>query len=265
VDRWILSRLQALVSDVDDYYEDFQFAKASEALYHFTWDDFCDWYVELAKVPLAAGGTAAAATRAVLGHVLDVLLRLLHPVVPFVTEALWTALTGAESVVIAPWPAPDPTRVDPTAEAEVRALQDVVGELRRFRSDQGLRPAQRVPARLSGLGDAGLAGHDPAIRALTRLDTPAEGFAATASLQVRGITVAVDLSGTIDVPAERARLGKDLSAAEREVAATTAKLGTADFVAKAPAPVVAKVRARLAAAEADVARISAQLDALPAT
>src|SRR5262249_33713484 len=93
-DRWILGLLDAVVSEVDGLLEDFQFGKAAEALYHFVWDDFCDWYVELAKVQLA--GEGADATRAVLGHVLDVLLRLLHPIIPFVTDTLWTALTGRE-------------------------------------------------------------------------------------------------------------------------------------------------------------------------
>jgi valyl-tRNA synthetase len=263
VDRWILSRLRAVVADVDACYEDFQFAKAADALYHFTWDDFCDWYVELAKVPLAAGGAAAGATRAVLGHVLDALLRLLHPMIPFVTEALWTALTGGESVVVAPWPAAGPARRDEAAEAEVAAVADVVTEVRRFRSDQGLRPAQRVPAALGGLDAAGLAGHEPAIRALARLDQAGGGFAPTAAVAVRGVSVELDLSGAIDVAAERARLGKDLAAARKEAAAASAKLGNADFVARAPEPVVTKVRTRLAAAEADIARITVQLDALP--
>ncbi len=263
VDRWLLSRLSAVVAEVDADYEGFEFAKAAEALYHFIWDDFCDWYVELAKVPLAAGGEAADRTRRVLGHVLDTVLRLLHPIVPFVTETLWTALTSGESVVVAPWPAADPERRDPAAEAEFTALQDVVTEVRRFRSDQGLRPAQRVAARLGGLDAAGLAGHEPLVRSLTRLEEPAAGFAPTASVSVRGARIELDLSGAIDVAAERGRLAKDLAAAQKELQTVTAKLGNADFVAKAPEPVVAKVRGRLSAAEADIQRISAQLDALP--
>ena len=103
-ERWILSRLTRTARDVDAYLDDFQFAKACDALYHFTWDEFCDWYVELAKLPLEKGGAEATATRRVLGHVLDVLLRLWHPVIPFVTEELWTTLTGRETVVLASWP-----------------------------------------------------------------------------------------------------------------------------------------------------------------
>ena len=263
VDRWLLSRLSALVADVDAHYEQFEFAKAAEALYHFTWDEFCDWYVELAKVPLAAGGEPARHTRLVLGHVLDTVLRLLHPVIPFVTETLWIALTGGESAVVASWPEAEPGRHDPAAEEEFAALRDVVTEIRRFRSDQGLRPAQRVAAGLAGLDAAGLAGQEPLVRSLTRLEEPADGFAPTAALAVRGARVELDLSGTIDLGAERARLSKDLAAARKERETAAAKLGNAEFVAKAPKPVVTKVRARFVAAESDILRISAQLEALP--
>jgi valyl-tRNA synthetase len=214
-------------------------------------------------VPLAAGGAAAHRTRLVLGHALDTVLRLLHPVVPFVTEALWTALTGGESLVVASWPRADGSRLDPAAEAEVAALQDVVTEVRRFRSEQGLRPSQRVAARIGGLAATGIAAHEPLVRALTRLDTPENGFAPTASLSVRTTTVELDLSGAIDVAAERARLTKDLAAAEKELRTATAKLANTDFIDKAPDAVVAKVRTRLASAESDVERITGQLGALP--
>ena len=129
----------------------FEFAKVCDALYHFAWDDVCDWYVELAKPVLAGGGAAADATRRVLGHVLDQLLRLLHPVIPFVTDELWSALTGEETLVRAAWPTVDTAYVDDAAEALLAALQLVVTEVRRFRSDQGLKPGQRVASRLSGL------------------------------------------------------------------------------------------------------------------
>jgi valyl-tRNA synthetase len=264
-DRWILSRLQAVAADVDAHYEEYEFAKAADALFHFTWDDFCDWYVELSKVRLAGGGEPAEAGRLVLGHVLEVLLRLLHPMIPFVTEELWTALTGRDSVVVADWPAADPALRDAAAEREIVAVQEVVTEIRRFRSDQGLRPAQKVPARLAGLDTGGLAQHEPAIRTLTRLDQPSDGFDPTGALVVRGVTVQLDLSGVIDVAAERARLARDLAAARKEVAGAETKLGNADFLAKAPEAVVAKVRHRLADAEAQISRISAQLDALPAS
>jgi len=271
VDKWILSRLQRVIAEVDQYFEEFEFAKVCDTLYHFAWDDVCDWYVELTKPVLARGGEegapaeAAAVTRRVLGHVLDQLLRLLHPIIPFVTDELWTALTGKTSVVRAAWPAVDKSLIDEAAEANVAALQQVVTEVRRFRSDQGLRPGQRVAARLVGLADAGLAAHETLIRSLARLDEPGDGFSVTASLNVgRGVTVELDTRGAIDVSAERARLEKDRAAAEKEIAGCRAKLDNPAFTDRAPAEVVAKVRQRLANAEADLARINASLAALGA-
>ncbi|RZS89798.1 valyl-tRNA synthetase [Motilibacter rhizosphaerae] len=257
-DRWILSRLHTTLAEVDAFYEDYQFAKATEALYHFAWDEFCDWYLELAKVQLA--GEGAEATRLVLGHVLDVLLKVLHPVVPFVTETLWTALTGGESLVVAPWPVADAHRADAAAEQEVAALQRLVTEVRRFRSEQRVNPGQRVPARFSGLG--ALAPHEEAVRSLVRLVDPGDGFTATARLTLGETVVELDLSGTIDVAAERKRLEKDRAAAEVERSRAAGKLGNEAFLAKAPDAVVAKVQGQLAAAEAEIARIDAQLGGL---
>jgi len=269
VDRWVLSRLQDVIAEVDGYFEAYELAKVCDTLYHFAWDDVCDWYLELTKPLLSADGGDNAGgdnTRRVLGHVLDQLLRLLHPVVPFVTEELWLALHGEDgvrSIVVAPWPRTDVSYVDERAEAELVALQRVVTEVRRFRSDQGLRPGQRVAARLSGLDSAGLAAHEALIRALVRLDAPDDGFAATATLSVAGgVGVQLDTRGAIDVAAERARLAKDRAAAEKEIAQCRAKLGNEAFLAKAPETVVAKIRDRLAAAEADLTRIASQLDAL---
>ncbi|MFG2297105.1 valine--tRNA ligase [Streptomyces sp. NPDC048603] len=261
-DRWILSRLNKTVAQVDAYYEDFQFAKLSEALYHFAWDEVFDWYVELSKTTFFAGGEGAKVSGRVLGEVLDVLMRLLHPVVPFVTETLWTTLTGRESIVVAEWPKDSGFR-DEAAEAEIENLQAVVTEVRRFRADQGLQPGQKVPARLD-LAGTQLAAHEAAIRQLLRLQPEGEGFHATATLPVAGATVALDLSGTIDVEAERKRLTKDLGAAEKEKQQAEAKLGNEAFLAKAPDNVVDKIKGRLAKAEADIARIQAQLAALPA-
>ncbi|WP_411115937.1 valine--tRNA ligase [Streptomyces sp. 058-1L] len=260
-DRWILSRLNKTVADVDAFYDDFQFAKISEALRHFAWDEVFDWYVELSKTTFFAGGRQAEVSGRVLGEVLDVMLRLLHPIVPFVTEALWTALTGRESIVIAEWPGDSGFR-DDAAEKEIELVQQVVTEVRRFRNDQGLQPGQKVPAELTLTGTA-LAPHEAAMRQLLRLQPAGDGFHATASLPVAGVTVALDLSGTIDVPAERKRLTKDLEAAQKEKAQATGKLGNEAFLAKAPDNVVDKIRGRLSKAEADIERISAQLAALP--
>lgn len=261
VDAWILSRLQSVIAEVDEQLENYDFAKACEALYHFAWDEVCDWYVELAKVQLA--DERAEATRRVLGEVLDKLLRLLHPVIPFVTEELWTSLTGGETVLTAPWPAAEPARADRDAEAVVESLQRLVTEVRRFRADQGLKPGQKVAAELEW-GGSPLAAHEEGVRALLRLTAPGDGFSATASLPVEGVAVRLDTAGAIDVAAERKRLEKDLAAARKEVDQANRKLGNEAFMAKAPEAVVAKNRDRLAQAEADIARLESQLAALPA-
>ncbi|MEU8842614.1 valine--tRNA ligase [Streptomyces roseus] len=261
-DRWILSRLNNTVAQVDAYYEDFQFSKLSEALYHFAWDEVFDWYVELSKTTFFAGGEQAKVSGRVLGEVIDVMLRLLHPVVPFVTETLWTTLTGGESLVIADWPKDSGFR-DEAAESEIATVQSLVTEVRRFRKEQGLQDGQKVPARLE-LGATALGAHEAAIRQLLRLQPEGDSFSATATLPVAGATVALDLSGTIDVAAERGRLSKDLAAAQKEKQQAEAKLGNEAFLAKAPDNVVDKIKGRLSKAEADITRIQAQLDTLPA-
>ncbi|NLU78904.1 valine--tRNA ligase [Micromonospora sp. HNM0581] len=263
VDRWILSRLAQVTAEVDEQFEAYEFAKVCDLLYHFAWDDVCDWYVELSKPVLAGGGEPAEISRRVLGHVLDQLLRLLHPVIPFVTEELWTALTGGETVLTAAWPTADRALVDDAAETEVVTLQRVVTEVRRFRSDQGLRPTQRVTARLDGLSGAGVSAHEPLIRSLARLEPAGADFQASATLAMPGgVSVALDTRGSIDVAAERARLTKDRAAAEKEAGQARTKLDNPAFVGKAPEHVVAKIRERLAVAEADLARIDAALEAL---
>jgi valyl-tRNA synthetase len=291
-DRWILDRTDQLVSEVDDLLEDFQFAKATEALYHFTWDEFCDWYVELSKVQLDAGvgmsdnasldahvrrpgagvpqdadGLRAESTREVLGHVLDVLLRLLHPTIPFVTELLWTTLTGRASLVVADWPKPSAGPWDERAAQRIESVQKLITEIRRFRSDQGLKPKQRVAARLSGMEALGLTDHVPAIRSLARVAEPADGFTSSASIEVGlgsgNVTVELDLSGAIDVEAERKRLAKDLAAAEKELSGTEKKLNNPAFTDKAPVDVVEKIKARRETARSDIERINSRLSALP--
>jgi valyl-tRNA synthetase len=283
-DRWILSRLAAVAAEADELFEQFEFGKACETLYHFAWDEFCDWYLELVK-PVLSGGVweggptgpapsggdrdAAATTRAVLGHVLDRLLRLIHPVMPFVTDELWTHLTGGDSVMVAPWPAGDAAgddagpRRDPAAEAEIEALMRLVTQVRRFRADQGLRPSQPVPAVLAGIDATPLAGHEASIRSLLRLAVPGGQFAPTASVQAEGVTVQLDTAAAIDVAAERRRLEKDLAAARADVAQTERKLANPSFVERAPEAVVARSRDRLAAGRAEIARLEQRIGALP--
>jgi valyl-tRNA synthetase len=266
-DRWILSRLAAVTAEVDALFEDYQFGKLCEALYHFAWDEVCDWYLELAKPALS--GPAGQTTREVLGYVLDALLRLLHPVIPFVTEELWTALTGGDTVVTAPWPgqrlgaAATEDHRDPAAEAEMASVMRLVTEVRRFRSDQGLRPGQRVPAALTGLAGGALAGHEGSIRALLRLSAPGPQFRPTTSVVAENVTVELDTAGVIDVAAERRRMEKDLAAARAEAEQAQRKLANESFLARAPAEVVAKTRDRLEAARADIDRLAGRLAALP--
>ena len=256
-DAWILSRLNRVITEVDALYERYEFAKVADLLYHFAWDEVCDWYLELAKVTLA-DDSAAAPTRRVLGEVFDSLLRLLHPMIPFITEALWLELTGGESLVIASWPLSSAERIDRRSEVEIESVQAVVLEVRRFRSDQGVKPSQRLPTRI-----AGLSGNEQAVRALVRLDEADAEFEPTASLTTaEGVVLEFDLSGTVDIAAERARLGKDRAVAVKEQAQALAKLANEAFLAKAPENVVDGIRARLSSAEADLVRIDAALAAL---
>ena len=294
--RWILSRLATVTAEVDALFERYEFGKACELLYHFAWDEVCDWYLELAKPalsgspageagsasPAGEAGTEAVArvTREVLGYVLDRLLKLLHPVMPFVTEELWTALTGGDTIMVAPWPGQRPAVLaepaspavvtddaadfrDAAAEAEIGSLMRLVTEVRRFRSDQGLRPGQQVPAVLAGIEGSRLAPHETSIRSLLRLTAPGDGFTVTASVLAEGITVELDTAAGIDVAAERRRMDKDLAAARKDADQAERKLANESFLAKAPAEVVATTRERLDAARADIERITGRLAALP--
>jgi len=262
-DRWILGRLEQVRAEADAAFDAYEFSRACEALYHFAWDEFCDWYVELAKVQLSEG---VSHTTAVLAAVLDTLLKLLHPVMPFVTEVLWKQLTGQESLVIADWPATSGIGLDETAAARIADVQKLVTEVRRFRSDQGLADRQKVPARLTGLRDAGVIAHVAPVTALAWLTDPGPEFNRTAQVEVRlsGGTVGVELdtSATVDVAAERRRLEKDLAVAKKELAGTSAKLGNEAFLAKAPGDVVDKIRERQKLAREEVDRIGARLAAL---
>ncbi|OIQ73514.1 valine--tRNA ligase [mine drainage metagenome] len=195
-----------------------------------------------------------------MGQVLDDLMRLLHPVMPFITETLWTQLTGGESLVIASWPTARHSDIDTKSSDEMAQLQNLVTEIRRFRNDQGLQPAKRIPARLVGLEASVLATREAEIRSLTRLTAPESGFTSSGSLEVGSLVVEIDLSGTIDLVAEKARLAKDLDTAKSEVEAAESRLANEEFRAKAPEAVVKKITDRLDEAKREVARISAALE-----
>ena len=256
IDRWILSRLNETLRDVDQLLENYEFARACETLYHFAWDDLCDWYLELSKETFASQNKAAS--QRVLGHVLDQLLRVLHPVMPFITEELWCTLTGANSLVVAQWPSADLSHIDKKSETLVMALQEVVTEVRRFRNDQGLKPSQKVPGRITG--SAEIIEFASALRFLLKLEDT--DFTPSATLEIAGVKIELDLTGSIDIVAERARLEKDLAAAKKDLQTAEVKLGNAGFMAKAPADVVVEIKDRLAKTSADIERIVSALAAL---
>jgi valyl-tRNA synthetase len=262
-DRWILGRLEEVRTEVDSAFDSYEFSRACETLYHFAWDEFCDWYVELAKVQLSEG---ISHTTAVLAAVLDTLLKLLHPVMPFVTEKLWKTLTDGESLVIAKWPQPSGFSLDSIAAQRVADMQRLITEVRRFRSDQGLADRQKVPARLSDIPGADLQAQLPAIRALAWLTDAGADFNPSAALEVRlskgTVVVELDTRGSVDVEAERRRTEKDLAAARRELESTSKKLENEAFLAKAPAEVVEKIRNRQRLAAEEVDRLTARLAAL---
>ena len=270
-DRWILDRAEEVRAKVDAYLDDYQFAKANELLYHFTWDELCDWYLEIAKTQIPRDGVSEQGrnTQIVLGRVLDVVLRLLHPTMPFVTEVLWKALTGGESIVVAPWPTVADTNGGATKdEVAARRIDDadkLITELRRFRSDQGVKPSQKVPGRLD-FAAADLTGQEDLVRNLANTTAPGEDFDPSASIEVRlsqaTVEVTLDTHGAVDVEAERKRLEKDLAKANKELEQTGKKLGNENFLSKAPEEVVNKIKERQQIAREEVERITSRLEGL---
>ena len=262
IDRWILNRLDSTIASADKGYEAFEFAKASEEIYHFAWDDLCDWYLELVKESFAKGGEQADKSRRVLGHVLDQLLRLMHPSMPFITETIWCELTGGESLVIANWPAVSKAAPDVAADKVVGDMQVLITEIRRFRSEQGIKTSAKISAQISGLsGD--LLNYEDAIRFLVRLDKPASDFKESARIEIGQFSIAFDLRGAIDVKAERARLSKDLENIKKDLQSAVVKLENENFMAKAPMEVVKEIRERMEFCESEITRINTLLAALP--
>jgi valyl-tRNA synthetase len=262
IDRWILNRLDSTIASADKGYEAFEFAKASEEIYHFAWDDLCDWYLELAKESFAKGGQQADKSRRVLGHVLDQLLRLMHPSMPFITEAIWCELTGGESLVIAKWPVVSKGAQDAAANKLVGDMQLLITEIRRFRSEQGIKSSARIAAQISGLsGD--LLNYEDAIRFLVRLDKAGSDFKESARIEIGQFSIAFDLRGAIDVKAERARLSKDLESIKKDLQSAVVKLENENFMAKAPMEVVKEIRERMEFCESEITRINTLLAALP--
>ena len=263
IDQWILDRLDETISQTDSLFENFEFAKGCDAIYRFAWDEVCDWYLELIKDRFAAGGIEADQTRRVLGHVLDQLLRIMHPVMPFLSEALWTSLTNEESLVIAAWPKAKKDFVGEKEPAEVVAgIQRLITEIRRFRNEQGIKTSARIPAKINGLTGP-IEKYESSIRFLVRLDQPGPGFSSGAKVEIDDYEVNFDLRGSIDVKAERARLSKDLATVTKDKETARVKLDNESFMAKAPMEVVTEIRQRFEFCEAEIERINTQLAALP--
>ena len=257
IDKWILSRLSETISETTDLLEKYEYARACELMYHFAWDDLCDWYLELSKEAFASGN--AEGSKRVLGYVLDQLFRLMHPVMPFITEQMWTTLTGGESLVVAQWPVANSAHVDKKAEALIAQLQEIITEVRRFRNDQGIKTSLKIPGRIVATGD--IAKYASAVAFVVRMELG--DITPSARCEAAGVTIEFDLTGSIDVVAERTRLEKDLATASKDKQTAEVKLNNQGFMAKAPENVVVEIRERLAKTTADIERITAALAALP--
>ncbi len=265
VDRWIIGRLDEAVAAVRAGFDQYRFDQAARAIYEFVWDEYCDWYLELAKVQIAEGGARAAATRHTLLTVLETVLRLAHPIIPFVTEELWQAVAtlagakGSESVMLAPFPKTDPGRHDATAAAEMVKLKALTNAVRNLRGEMNLSPALKVPLYLEGNAEQANA-YAPYIKLLGRLSEVEvvarlpEGDAPVAIVGDWRLLLHIE----IDREAEIARLDKEIARLTGEIAKATAKLANASFVDRAPLAVVEQERARLAGFVATVDKVRAQ-------
>jgi valyl-tRNA synthetase len=252
-DRWILSRLEDVRAQVDEAYDGYDWAIVCRTLRSFAWDELADWYLEAAKVRLYGDDAGARATaQAVLAVVLDDLLRLLAPLMPFVTETLWRALTGAaggrNSLMVADWPAGRDRR-DPAAEEAFTVIQDLVTEVRKFRSQNDVAPSVRFDVSLRTDRRGLVEPHLPLVTSLaglsavTFVDAPVESPGTSRIISGAGEAF-VDLAGLIDVDAEQARLAKEIDKARGDLERVEGKLANPAFVEKAPEAVVAKERGR---------------------
>ncbi len=279
VDRWIIGELQRTEAEVARGFADYRLDNIAAAIYGFVWNEYCDWYLELAKVQLGAGSEAQQrGTRRTLVRVLEATLRLAHPLIPFITEELWQkvsvpagkrAATSAASVMVQPYPRCEPAKIDAAADTQVAALKRVVDALRNLRSEMNLSPGEKVP--LIAAGDAELlAAWSPYLRALARLSDVSVVVDINAAAEGRPAPIAVVdemrlmLKIEVNVAAERERLGKEIARLENEIRKAEGKLANATFVERAPAAVVAQEKDRLAGFGATLAKVREQIERLPA-
>jgi valyl-tRNA synthetase len=270
-DKWILSRLGALAEQVDAGLDTFEFGDVSRALHEFFWSEFCDWYIELTKSRLLAGGEERLAAQRNLVFVLDQSLRLLHPMMPFITDDIWRRLPSddperAESIMVAPWPSGLDRFHDAGAEDAVRVVREVVTAIRAVRARYQVPPRATVDVFAKATPAEGRILHEEAayVRSLAGVDTlvidtnavkPPQAAVAVAA----GMELYIPLAGLVDLDKERDRVAKDLEAARADLDRITRKLGNAGFLAKAAPEVIEKDRARSAELQTTVEKLTAQL------
>ncbi|MCA8244596.1 valine--tRNA ligase [Burkholderia sp. AU32262] len=282
-DRWIVSLLQRTEADIAKGFADYRFDNIASSIYKFVWDEYCDWYLELAKVQIQNGTPEQQrATRRTLLRVLETVLRLAHPVIPFITEALWQKVAplagrypqgkadGEASLMTQAYPIANLQKLDEASEQWAADLKAIVDACRNLRGEMNLSPATKVP--LLAAGDAErLRSFAPYVQALARL-SEVQILADEASLdqQAHGAPIAIVgpnklvLKVEIDVAAERERLAKEITRLTGEIAKCNAKLGNEAFVAKAPPAVVEQEQKRVAEFQSTLEKLRAQLDRLPA-
>ncbi|RUL63980.1 valine--tRNA ligase [Dyella dinghuensis] len=259
-ERWILTRLKQTLGEVEQHFITYRFDLLAQALYEFTWNEFCDWFLELSKPALNGDDAAAAAsTRHTLVVVLETVLRALHPIVPFITEEIWQSVAPklgikADGILQRSWPNASDMPADEAATAEIEWFKNVLSGIRRIRAEMNIAPGKTIPLLLAD-GDATdrarAAKFAAQISFLARVDAPqwiASGAdePAAAAAVVGSMRVLIPLAGLIDLSAEKTRLAKEIARIEGEIKKCENKLGNANFVANAPAEVVAQERQRIA-------------------
>lgn len=267
VNKWIIAETVKTVQAVDFALADYRFDGAANAIYQFVWSRFCDWYLELIKPVLQGGEEGGEETRAVAGWVLDQILVLLHPFMPFITEELWHAM-GAQDhdLIVAHWPMADARALDPEAEREIDWLIRLVSEIRAARTELNVPPGARLPMHVRDANDATKARLERQASALARLArveaADGEATGGAAQVVVDEATFVLPLEGVIDLDAERQRLTKAIAAVEKERDALGGRLGNASFVERAKPEAVEKARADHADKMAEAARLHAALGRL---